>query len=167
MLTQSTNYAIRALAFMQGPDGEFMLIRDIANHTKIPASYLAKIVGQLHKRDLVLTRRGSHGGVKSAREPRMISVLDVCMAMRDPVLHSSCLLDADACQRLGACTWEAYEIKLDRTLREYLGHVTVVDVAAAQESADARRDREFVDNARSDARFQRNRMSPKTEMHPA
>ena len=50
MLAQATEYSIQAASCMSGPKGEYMLVRDIANRTKIPGAYLFKIITRLRKK---------------------------------------------------------------------------------------------------------------------
>jgi Rrf2 family protein len=63
----------------------------IAKEMKIPPSFLAKIISQLHIAALVDASRGAHGGVSLAREPREISLLDVVEAIDGPILLNECV----------------------------------------------------------------------------
>jgi len=58
--------------------------QDIAQNTRIPLDYLAKILNSLSRAGLVSAQRGRHGGFQAARPAAEISVLDVVAAV-DPV----------------------------------------------------------------------------------
>jgi len=88
MISQTAEYALRAvvhLADRTRPGGEVALTTpQIADATRVPVGYLAKVLGQLARADLLRSQRGLHGGFTIAREAKDISVLDVINAV-DPV----------------------------------------------------------------------------------
>jgi Rrf2 family protein len=81
MITTTGEYALRAAVYLAQHIGEPQTTAFIAEGTKVPAGYLAKIMQQLVRADLVTSQRGLHGGFLLAREPRLISVLDVLRAV--------------------------------------------------------------------------------------
>ncbi len=54
---------------------------ELAEHTKVPPHYLAKVLQQLAAADLVTGRRGVGGGYKIAREAGDITMLEVIRAV--------------------------------------------------------------------------------------
>ena len=82
MFSQTTQYAIRAvvmLAYHQqtGPIGNASL----AMGTKIPPSYLAKVLQGLARAGLVDSRRGAKGGFVLLQDAESITLLDVVNAV--------------------------------------------------------------------------------------
>ena len=61
-----------------------MGVPKIAEATKVPASYLAKILQNLVKAKIVQSRRGVGGGFSLVNSPEDLSVLDVINAV-DPI----------------------------------------------------------------------------------
>lgn len=84
MVTQTTEYALRAMAYLTGVTGASCTSREIAAATGVPQSYLSKIMRSLVRAGLVRSCRGKHGGFRLARDPVVISVLDIASAI-DPV----------------------------------------------------------------------------------
>lgn len=75
--SQTTGYAIEALACLarQAPDS--MLVREIAGLTEIPLPYLSKIFQRLADAGVVESKRGYKGGVRLTRSPGEITLLEI------------------------------------------------------------------------------------------
>lgn len=84
MVSQTTEYALRAMAHLTGVEGASCTSREIAAATGVPQSYLSKIMRSLVRAGLVRSCRGKHGGFRLARDPLVISVLDIATAI-DPL----------------------------------------------------------------------------------
>lgn len=103
MLNQTTGYAITALGHIAGQHGKPRLIKDVAEATGLPSSYLAKIINTLARKDIVVTQRGIGGGVMLAREPETITFFEVAEAFDDPLLKQRCMLGTAECSDERAC----------------------------------------------------------------
>jgi len=84
MLTQTVEYALRAMACLAFNPDELTPTPTLAEQTKVPASYLAKVLQMLSAGDLITGRRGVGGGYKLTRPAKEISLLDVINVV-DPV----------------------------------------------------------------------------------
>jgi Rrf2 family transcriptional regulator, nitric oxide-sensitive transcriptional repressor len=84
MLSQTVEYALRAMVYLAASDGEPQPTEQIAEKTKVPAPYLAKVLQNLTRKGLVRSQRGVRGGFLLARRPEDITILDVVNAV-DPI----------------------------------------------------------------------------------
>lgn len=84
MISQTVEYALRAMSYLASAPGEAANARSIAGATLVPQGYLSKIMRAMVCADLVTSFRGPHGGFKLARAPGAISVLDIVNAV-DPI----------------------------------------------------------------------------------
>lgn len=84
MFSQTTEYALRVAVYLAAMDGKPATIAQIAAATKTPEGYLAKVLRNLAKANLVQSQRGLHGGSVLARPADQITVYDV-MAAVDPL----------------------------------------------------------------------------------
>lgn len=92
MLTQTVEYALRAVTALAGCAGESATTEGVAAKTKVPVAYLAKILQGLAKAGLVRTQRGIGGGVTLARPAAELTVLDVVNAVEPLRRFTACPL---------------------------------------------------------------------------
>ena len=84
MISQTAEYALRAIFFMAEHSEKSHVTQQIADGTRVPVGYLAKVLQGLHKAGLVNAQRGLGGGFTLARPSTSISVYDVVQAV-DPI----------------------------------------------------------------------------------
>ena len=93
MLSQTVEYALRAVVFMAQRGPEPQKTGDIAAATQVPSAYLAKVLQGLIAQGIVTMQRGVGGGVSLARSTNELTILDVVNAV-DPIKRiTSCPLD--------------------------------------------------------------------------
>lgn len=81
MFSQTTEYALRAMACLAMRPDHLTSAVTLAEQTKVPANYLAKVLQQLAGARLIDGRRGVGGGYKLARKADQIKLLDVIEAV--------------------------------------------------------------------------------------
>lgn len=84
MLSQTLEYALRAMVFLASRPGQSCPTDKIAEVTKVPPAYLAKVMQNLQRSGLVHAQRGVHGGFSLARAPDALTILEVVEAV-DPI----------------------------------------------------------------------------------
>ena len=96
MLSQTVEYALRAVVYLANRPGESARTSEIAELTKVPPAYLSKVLQALSREEIVTSRRGIGGGVTLSRDPSELTVLDVVEAV-DPIQRiNSCPLELKA-----------------------------------------------------------------------
>lgn len=134
-LSQTTGYAILALACLEDCDDRLVQAKDIAGCTGIPLPYLSKILHALGKVGLVVTKRGYRGGFALARSARQINLLEVAEAVEGGAWLPKCLLGFEGCADDRACPthrfWKTQREKIQTELRR----VTIHDVAQFEHAA--------------------------------
>jgi Rrf2 family protein len=86
MISRTAEYALRAVVFLAGFPDTPMTTQEIANKTKVPQGYLAKVLQALSRADIVISQRGLRGGYTLAKPSEDILVLDVINGV-DPIEH--------------------------------------------------------------------------------
>jgi Rrf2 family protein len=84
MISQTAEYALRAVVFLADQEGNPCTVSQIADATQVPTGYLAKVMQMLSRARLVNSQRGIKGGFSLAAEPSGLSVLKVVNAV-DPI----------------------------------------------------------------------------------
>lgn len=119
--SHTVGYAVLALSCIGSWKGEWVLSKAVHDCTGVPMPYLRKILFQLSKKGLILTKRGYHGGFALARPPEEISLLEVIRAV-EPERATDCVLGLPGCSDATPCpvrsfwigAWAKVEAKLDR-----------------------------------------------------
>jgi Rrf2 family nitric oxide-sensitive transcriptional repressor len=84
MISQTAEYALRAIVYLADQSDAPQTTQQIAEVTRVPAGYLAKVMQGLSRAGLVHAQRGLHGGFTLAVSPKQLTVLDVVQAV-DPL----------------------------------------------------------------------------------
>ena len=84
MISQTAEYALRAIVFLADQGSSPRTNVQIAEATQIPVGYLAKVMQGLGRAKLVNSQRGLNGGFTLSRESNEITVLEVVNSI-DPV----------------------------------------------------------------------------------
>jgi Rrf2 family transcriptional regulator, nitric oxide-sensitive transcriptional repressor len=92
VISQTTEYALRAIVDLAYHHGESRTTQQIAEATKVPAGYLAKVLKELSRHDLIRSQRGLHGGFVLETDPKHITVYDVMAAVDPPKRIRECPL---------------------------------------------------------------------------
>ncbi len=83
-MPQTIEYALRAVVWLAENRETPQTTRQIAEGTRMPSSYLSKVLQGLSRSHIVSGQRGLHGGFTLVPEPDALSVLDVVNAV-DPL----------------------------------------------------------------------------------
>jgi Rrf2 family nitric oxide-sensitive transcriptional repressor len=81
MISQTAEYALRAVVYLAGQDRAARTTAEIAKASRVPVGYLAKVMQALSRRGLVSAQRGVGGGFLLAHDAARLSVLDVIDAV--------------------------------------------------------------------------------------
>lgn len=92
MFSQTTEYALRAMALLAYSPGQLVPTTTIAEESKVPPTYLAKVLQMLASADLIVGRRGVGGGYKLAKPASEIKMLDVINAVEPVKRITTCPL---------------------------------------------------------------------------
>ena len=84
MLSQTSEYALRAAVILAGEPQKPLTTQQVADAGKIPLDYLSKVLQLLARGGLVSATRGKGGGFVLTRPAAQISVLEVVNAV-DPI----------------------------------------------------------------------------------
>lgn len=77
MISQTVEYALRAIVTIAQHEGEPCTAKTIAEITQVPLPYLCKLMQGLVRGKLVKSQRGLHGGFVLTKTPGEITIFDV------------------------------------------------------------------------------------------
>jgi Rrf2 family iron-sulfur cluster assembly transcriptional regulator len=128
-LSNTTGHAVQALSCLAACDNPPANIKDIAECSGVPQPYLAKIVKILNDAGIVSSKRGSKGGIWLARPAKLISLLDISIALDGEDFLGPCLLGSGFCSDLRDCPTHTFWTKNKELIRKELDRTKLSDVA--------------------------------------
>jgi Rrf2 family transcriptional regulator, iron-sulfur cluster assembly transcription factor len=101
-LGRRADYAIRAAVYLAShhADGERRKARAISEAMDIPVTYVPQILAELVRAELAVSMAGRDGGYALARQPALITLLEVVRSVEGEMISTSCVL------RSGPCRWD-------------------------------------------------------------
>lgn len=123
ILSRTSQYAIQALIYIATqPRGEPVLNREIAAHLDVPSAYLAKIMQNLCKGNLLYSFRGRLGGFCLREEAEKTDLMQVLVLTEGKGFTDDCVLGLKVCSDETACPmhsrWKPIKEKVVSMLHE-------------------------------------------------
>ena len=132
-LSRLADYAVVIMGQLARDERAEPSAADIAEATRLPMETARKLLKQLGRAQLVVAKRGAHGGYRLARSARDVTVLDIITAIEGPVALTAC---ADANHGL-PCAHEAHcplvrgWAPVNEAIRSALSSVSLADMIPA------------------------------------
>jgi len=73
-VNETDAYRLEALLELAATYPASLTVREVARRREIPPKFLARLLGELAREELVVTARGPHGGVRLAAPPEAIGL---------------------------------------------------------------------------------------------
>jgi Rrf2 family transcriptional regulator, nitric oxide-sensitive transcriptional repressor len=96
VLSQTVEYALRAVVHLASNAPEARTTEQIAAATLVPRAYLSKVLQALSKGGVVLSTRGLGGGMSLVKAPDQLTILEVVNAVEPIQRIKTCPLGLDA-----------------------------------------------------------------------
>ncbi len=105
MFTKSCQYAIRAVIYLseQNRISKNIGVKEIADALQVPQQFLAKILQQLSKHNLISSVKGPNGGFFLSEANAKITLLDIVECIDGKGALSSCILGLPSCSSDHPC----------------------------------------------------------------
>jgi len=127
MISQTAEYALRAVVFLAEQRDQSFTIQKIATTTKVPAGYLAKVMQQLARAGIVESQRGLGGGFRLTVLPEELTLFAVIDAV-DPLPRiTTCPLKLDA-HRYSLCALHRRLDEAMETIERLFKDSTIADL---------------------------------------
>ena len=84
MISQTVEYALRAVTHLAQQSPEACTTEEIADVTRVPRAYLSKVLQALVRGGVVHSQRGIGGGMALTKSPSELTILEVVNAV-DPI----------------------------------------------------------------------------------
>jgi len=108
MLSKSSEYAIRLVFYILSKKNVFIRLKDAADSLHIPYYQLAKVANSLMKGNILLSRTGPRGGVKTNFDPELTTLSQIVLPFESEKLFNRCILGLSVCNPENPCPIHEY-----------------------------------------------------------
>ena len=131
-LTRAADYAVRVMIHLAGmAPGTRASRAELAEAAGCPEQFLSKVLQNLTKRGLVLSRRGNTGGFELPPAHRSATMLEIMEAVEGPVRLNQCLDPDHPCHRQSWCPGHTVWVKAQTAMFDVL-RAARIDALAKQ-----------------------------------
>ena len=131
LLTKKSEYALLSLIAIAKSD-EPKNVDELSRELNISKSFLAKIMQNLAKQNLVISHRGVNGGFALNKSWELITILEIVVAAEEKIPSVfECSPSADNCPNQVAMLCTIWPLLNDLQIRinDFLGKLTLKDIA--------------------------------------
>lgn len=133
-ITRQTEYAVRTVMELAKLEKDKLLsTKIISQRQDIPEVFLKKTIQLLANAGLIITQRGTQGGVRLAVDSSGITIADVMTAVEGPVAINVCLREAYACPNKSGCGVRRILQRAQDALVTELSRESIADLVAGPE----------------------------------
>jgi Rrf2 family protein len=127
LLSSACQDVIRALVFLSKKK-EFIQVKRITDELNIPYHFLSKNMQIAVKAGLIKSKRGVDGGVKLAKKPFEIKIIDIIKAINGDKYFDMCILGIGSCDCENPCALHEEWSKRKDELIEIFEAISLGDI---------------------------------------
>jgi len=105
MLSNSSKYAIKGVLYLalNSDETHKIMVRDIFEVVHVPEAYLAKLLQELSRHNIISSTRGPRGGFYLSAEDRKRTLMDIVRVIDGEKRIKSCVLGIQDCDMDNPC----------------------------------------------------------------
>ena len=129
-------YALRVMIDLAEHQAErYVPLKEVAARQDISEKYLENILKVLVQNGFLEGLRGKGGGYRLTRSPDQYTVAEILLLTEGSLAPVSCLTPgAPACERMANCRTYTMWKGLNDLIADYLGKITLADLAAPEQA---------------------------------
>ena len=130
-VSRQTDYGLRLMVEIASDDRGPIATIEVAKRQDIPYQFLRKVARSLVAAGLLVSERGTGGGLSLARPPNSITMLDMVDSL-DTVALNDCTVVPPRCDRRDRCAVFPVWARLQASVEGALGGITLSELATNQ-----------------------------------
>lgn len=123
-LSKLSDYASIILAYIANQK-KLVSCEEVSTANNISFSTSSKLLKQLAKHNLLISKKGSKGGYRFEKDVNEISMLDIVTAIDGPVHLADCIKQETGCSKSKNCTIKNTVSLINKSILDLLKSVTV------------------------------------------
>lgn len=131
MFSNSSKYTIKAVLYLALNSNEEnkIMVKDIAEPINVPQAYIAKLLQELSRQNLISSTRGPKGGFYLTDEDKKQPLKRIIQVIDGEHRLTSCLLSLENCNDEKPCPLHKLAAPLRNELLDSLENKTICDLA--------------------------------------
>ncbi|MCP4975159.1 MAG: Rrf2 family transcriptional regulator [Maribacter sp.] len=136
MFSNSSKYALKAVLYLAvySSESNKILAKNISEPINVPQAYIAKLLQELSRHNIVSSTRGPNGGFYINAQNREIPLIDIVSVIDGANRLNSCLLSVQNCNNEKPCPLHSFADPFRTDLINNLKKNTIGDMAKDIES---------------------------------
>ncbi len=126
--SKTTEYAFSILSYLATDTSKLYKADNIFKDLNIPYRYLRKQLTILTKSGLIKSTQGKFGGFSISKNPEIISLLDIVLAIDDKQISNSCFFGNNECTMREKCSFHDKWENVRLEVRKVLSTTTIADL---------------------------------------
>jgi Rrf2 family protein len=131
MLSNSSKYALKAVLYLAVNSSEVkkVLVKNISDPINVPQAYIAKLLQELSRHNIVSSTRGPNGGFYLTAENKKTPLIAIVSVIDGANRLNSCLLSLENCNADKPCPLHKFAGPFRTDLIQNLENNTIRDMA--------------------------------------
>ncbi len=131
MFSKSSKYAIKAVLFLalNSNKEKKIMVKDISGSINVPQAYIAKLLQELSRKEIISSTRGPKGGFYLSEDDKKQPLQRIIHEIDGEKRLTSCLLSLENCDEEKPCPLHKMAAPLRDQLLDSLENKTICDLA--------------------------------------
>ena len=131
MFSNSSKYAIKAVLYLalNSSEDRKIMVKDISGPINVPQPYIAKLLQELSRQNVISSVRGPKGGFYLSEEDKKLPLKKIVNVIDGESRLTSCLLSLENCNEEKPCPLHKLAAPLRTQLLDSLENNTICDLA--------------------------------------
>lgn len=128
LITRDTDYAVRALCFIDKHKENLVSVTELVNRLKIPRSFLRKILQILNSEGILSSYKGQGGGFTLARKADSIFLVNLIEIFQGTLRLNECFFKKRDCPSVKICPLKKRIDAVEKKLINELKSITIASL---------------------------------------
>ena len=132
-LTRKADYGLISLKHL-AMRGSSSSAKEIADTYGIPLALLSKVLQKLARAKFLISEHGTNGGYRLARDPKVLTVLEVIRSIDGPIFLNWCYTEGASCSVSDKCNVREPLRKVHEGIQNLLASLTIADMCEEEDA---------------------------------
>ena len=131
MLSSSLSYAIKAVLYIavNSSKDQRIRIRDISEGINEPSPYVAKLLQDLARNNVISSLKGPNGGFSMEEDQLEQPIIKIVEVIEGSSRYQNCLLSTESCNETHPCPLHAELGEIRIALMQKFNEITIAELA--------------------------------------